>query len=357
MPYEGKGRKGILLVCDQPTDYDDELGSIFNGKGADYLRDILDDLGIEMERDCWMTNSIICHNGSSKAPDTKQITYCHPNLAATIRELQPKVVVAMGYAALKSILMGKWDRVDSIEKWLGWKIPLEDFWLCPTWFPNWVKNSKDRVMQEMFVQHLEQAVTIKEDPPKQPDWENRVTLLYDDNEAARALKELHKNSEWIAVDYETNCLKPEYPESEIVSCAASNGDLTISYLWQGEAIEATSKLLKSKKTFKIAANLKMEERWTRNKLGHGVRNWGWDTMIAAHCLDNRPGICGLKFQSLVNLGVPSYNERIEPYLRGSGWYNRIHHIETRELLVYGGMDALLEYELAMKQMEQMGYFD
>jgi hypothetical protein len=92
--------------------------------------------------------------------------------------------------------------------------------------------------------------------------------------------------------------------------------------------------------------------------GHGVNNWQWDTMLATHCLDNRPGICSLKFQALVQMGVPVYNKHIEPMLASyKGPYNRIREIEMGSLLYYGGMDALLEWKLAMKQRKEMGYAD
>jgi hypothetical protein len=78
-------------------------------------------------------------------------------------------------------------------------------------------------------------------------------------------------------------------------------------------------------------------------------------MLAAHCLDNRPGICSLKFQAFINLGVPSYNERIAPYLEAShGPYNRIHEILLDDLLHYNGIDSLLEVKLAQYQRRKMG---
>jgi hypothetical protein len=160
----------------------------------------------------------------------------------------------------------------------------------------------------------------------------------------------------VAVDYETNCIKPEWPKARLVSCAVSNGERTISYPWTEKTKTATGILLHSSSTQKIASNLKMEERWTIKEFGHGVINWGWDTMLAAHCLDNRTGICSLKFQALVQFGLPNYNLHIEPYLKSShGPYNRITEIDLRQLLLYGGMDAILEYLLAMKQRKAMGF--
>jgi hypothetical protein len=159
---------------------------------------------------------------------------------------------------------------------------------------------------------------------------------------------------WLALDYETNCLKPEYPDARIVSCAFANEHGVISYPWSPVAADATSRALRSKRTRKVASNLKFEERWTRKHLGHGVTNWGWDTMLAAHCLDNRPDICSIKFQALVKLGVPAYNKSIEPYLLSrSGPYNRIAEVELSRLLFYGGQDAWLELLVAQMQRKEL----
>jgi hypothetical protein len=213
---------------------------------------------------------------------------------------------------------------------------------------------KNELMGRNFVSDLRRAFEIDEDPPRQPDRKGQIEILYDEDRICSALRTFDRESDWIAIDYETNCLKPDYPKSQIISCAVSDGKRTISYLWRGKAIEFTGHLLRSKHTCKIASNLKFEERWTLAKFGHGVSRWGWDTMIAAHCLDNRPSITSIKFQSFVKLGVPSYNEHIAPFLIGQGWYNRIDQIDVDQLLLYGGIDAILEYKVAMLQRKEMG---
>jgi hypothetical protein len=106
---------------------------------------------------------------------------------------------------------------------------------------------------------------------------------------------------------------------------------------------------------KIAANAKFEERWTRKTFGHGINKWDFDTMLAAHLLDNKPGVCGLKFQAFVKLGQESYNDHIEPYLKadGSNEENRIKEIAIKELLIYNGLDSLLEWKLAKIQKREI----
>jgi hypothetical protein len=133
--------------------------------------------------------------------------------------------------------------------------------------------------------------------------------------------------------------------------------VTIAFPWRGKAREAMGELIRSPVP-KIAQNLKFEQRWTMKEFGHGVRNWCWDTMLAAHTMDNREGICGLKFQAFALLGYPSYNDSVEPFLsagKGSRGKNKILEADKFEVLRYNGLDAMLEFRLAVKQIQLLGW--
>jgi hypothetical protein len=58
----------------------------------------------------------------------------------------------------------------------------------------------------------------------------------------------------------------------------------------------------------------------------------------------------------VSLGQAVYDDQVKPYLKSSspGKRNRIKEFPLKDLLLYNGMDALLEYKLAQRQMRQMG---
>lgn len=359
MPVSGDGARKVLVVGEAPGATEDDQNRPFVGKAGQRLRETLGSLGVRLDRDAWTTNSLICRPPENAKPESKQIAYCRPNLLKAIETYEPQVIVTLGHSALVSVLGPYWKSdIGSMERWAGWTIPLEKHWVVPTYHPSFLLRMENSLLDRLFSDHLEAAFAIDEAPPKQPDWRGGIEILYDEDEVFEALTEIDDCSEWVAVDYETNCLKPEYPKAKIWSCAVSNGSRTVSYPWVGGNITVTGEFLRSKRTRKIASNLKMEERWTLKTFGHGVRRWGWDTMLAAHCLDNRQGICSLKFQSLVKMGVPLYNTTVEPYLEShDGPYNRIHEIETATLLTYGGMDAILEWALAMKQRKEMGYGD
>jgi hypothetical protein len=82
-------------------------------------------------------------------------------------------------------------------------------------------------------------------------------------------------------------------------------------------------------------------------------------MLAAHILDNRRGVCSLKFQTYINFGVVGYDDFTAPFLKGadaknSNSMNKIRDIwqdrnGREKLLKYCGLDSLFTYRLAVKQ--------
>ncbi len=79
-------------------------------------------------------------------------------------------------------------------------------------------------------------------------------------------------------------------------------------------------------------------------------------MLAAHVLDNRQAICGLKFQAFVQLGAEAYDEHIQQFLKArKGKKTNLvkDEVDLRQLLTYCGTDTLLEYLLAETQVSQM----
>ena len=91
-------------------------------------------------------------------------------------------------------------------------------------------------------------------------------------------------------------------------------------------------------------------------MGVAVKGWLWCTMLAAHYLDNRPGITSIKFQGYIRLGIGEYNKWAEPFLHAkrANDLNRITEAPVGDVLRYNGVDSWLEYTVAMEQMKEMG---
>lgn len=363
MPATGEGRKKILVLAEAPGAEEDRRNIQLIGKAGKRLRRSLRKLKISLDRDCWKTNSIICRREENKTPEDYMIEACRPNLIKTIKKYNPNLILLLGGVALKSLLPVVWDKdVGAAGRWGGYCIPCQELnvWIVATYHPSFLLRKHDVVLDKIFQRHLRLMLGKYKNKPWQqhPNYEDHIEIIMRPSRAAKFIKNMIKKGGVVAFDYEANCLKPEWEKSEIITCSVCwNGKKTIAYPFTAEAIEATDLLLKSSSTQKIASNLKFEDRWSRAKFGHPVRNWYWDTMLAAHVLNNTPDTTSIKFQGFVRLGMKPWDTHIEPYLKSgkSSPYNRIKELDMKDLLLYNGLDSFIEYKVAMEQIKQFRY--
>lgn len=367
MPVTGQGKRGILICAEAPGKNEDDQGKQLVGESGQIVEASLRKCGIDLRRDCWLTNAVICRpttaGGSNRTPTDKELSYCQPNIIKTIKQLNPQTIILLGGPAIKSVIEPLWSDKNgfAVERWTGWTIPSQQLnaWICPTYHPAFLiyEKKKSAIPQLFFDRHIQAAVTKTERPWQAvPDYKSKIDIIFSDKEAAERIMLFTECSEGpLSFDYETNMIKPDHRLAQILCCTISSSKRAIAYPWHGRAIPATQKFLQSNVP-KIAANLKFEERWTHRMFGHGVNNWVFDTMIAAHLLDCRRGVTGLKFQALVELGCPEYNHAVKPYMEGYGSNvpNRLKDVPMRDLLLYCGMDGLLEHKLAVIQMKKLG---
>lgn len=365
MGVSGKGKKKILIVGEAPGADEDSQGKPFVGKSGQLLQETLLKLGIEFRRDCWITNALICRPKSNKIEDNKVIDYCRPNLMDTIKRLQPEIIIPLGYTAVKSLIGWLWkDDPKTIGRWVGWKIPNQrlNCWICPTWHPSALLRNESKFKQSdpmkiHWENHLKEAVSLVGRPYETiPNYKKNIHLIYDHKEACSAINEWIDIDHPIAFDYESTTLKPDGKYAKLLCCSLSDGETSIAFPWHGMAITEMKDFLRSK-TPKISHNAKHEARWTRKEFGCSVRNFAWDSMLAAHTLDNRHGVCGLKFLSFTMLGQESYDDEVETYKssEGGNTQNTLHKFPVDKLLTYCALDSLLTHKIATIQMKELGY--
>lgn len=361
MEPTGSGKYRVLFVGESPGETEDKQGRQFIGDSGKILRKVMKEIGYGLD-DCWTTNSVICHPPKNKI-EPYMISCCRPSLIKTIEKLRPNVIVTLGLSALESILKDIWARdVGSISRWVGWNIPLAEYnaWLCPTYHSAYLlRREKDVILRNVFKNHLEKAMSLKNTTPKPiliKDLENKIEIVKSTGQAKKLLLQLAQKQGFLAWDYETTGLKPDRPEQRLKSVSfCLNGRKTFAFLLKPSLFEYLSPVLKNPRLKKVASNLKFEERWTISKLGHKVKGWHWDTMLVAHCIDNRPQITSVKFQAFVLFGIADYDSHIKPYLKAktANGLNRIDEIGTDDILMYNGLDSLIEFMVMERQKETM----
>jgi len=363
MPPSGKGKKGILVIAEAPGSQEDHEGTQLIGAAGKRLRRLLNQLNISLDDDCWKTNAVCCrpigNRDQNVKPLPKQIEACRPTVLKAIHNYKPKVIILLGESAVASLIGWLWKSdVGPIGRWTGWRIPCRQFncWIIPTWHPSYLLRMEAPALEVLMQQHLETAVSAakaKRPFEKAHIYNPSVRTIIDPNEAAEAVDHIAGQGKLIAFDFETNCLKPEHPQARILSCGISNGYMTVAFPWVGRAVSATKALLQSDIP-KTNHNMKFEERWARLHAGGPVRNWRWCSMLTAHCLDNRQGVCSLKFQAFARLGIGDYDSHVGKYKEsGPDGLNKMDRLELRDLLQYNGMDAIVAWELARLQMKEL----
>lgn len=353
MPPAGRNRKKILVVGEVPSEEADAKGTPFHGTERRRLQQAM--RGVDLDRDCLTTNALICRPpGGRGKKDERAVEFCRPNAVAAFKTSDAAVVVLLGERAVRSFVGWLWkEEVKGVPRWAGRAIPSRQLnaWVCPTYSPAYVLEQDNPVVSRLFDRHIGAACRLAEKgrpyPDGPPDWRKDVKLVYSGAGAARLIERMRKAGRPVAWDIETNMLKPDDSRREVVCASVSDGKRTAAFPWSAKAAEALAVLLADPKVPKIGYNLKFEDRWAR-AMGWEVNNWAWDGMLAAHALDNRRGTKSLKFQAFVNFGLPEYDAHVHKYLEGEedGGYspNRIDQVATDDLLLYCGMDSLLEWK-------------
>ena len=107
----GAGPKNarILMIGEQPGDYEDVAGKPFVGPAGKMLDRALDDAGINRE-EVYVTNAVKHFKWEPRGkrrihqkPSARDIAACRPWMEAELRLVQPKLVVCLGSTAAQAI--------------------------------------------------------------------------------------------------------------------------------------------------------------------------------------------------------------------------------------------------------------
>lgn len=356
----GGFKKGIINVVSTPTETEDRQGKPFEGSRYKLLEKLYARNKISLREDCLNTYAVRC---STHSPKSYSIDCCRRHLIKLIEKEKPRIVFLYGYEAIYAIIGQRWKKDIGFTteyqkqtggKWQGYIIPDQDLrcWLVPVFDIDFLNDKQGGVEQVLFEQNIKQAFEkltvpfLKFEPPV-------VEYLTEDK--LHILNTIDTDS---AFDYETTGIKP-YAKGHRIVCASiaygSHNVYTFLLPKTREKRKPFINFLKREDIKKVAQNLKYEDTWSNVRLKTTVKEWEWDTMLASHIIDNRPGIAGLKFQSYVRFGIIDYDSDVEPYLKSiedknGNSHNRIMELleteeGTKKLLTYCAWDSILEYRL------------
>jgi len=337
----------IMLVLTRPTQDEYAERTPLVGYKYEILEYLISDLKLPRNQ-ISITYAVQCMG--AKQEDS---VFCCANVIRDIKKVKPKVVLLLGTSAINSIVGTYTPKNVAPLKLVGNIIPIPALgcYVIPTYN---VSDMGKKYIENIMNSHFQKALTYLNVPFKYETVENlqkQIDVILDTKKALKQLKEINRQKGISAFDYETTGLKPESPLQRVWSMSIYFKGKTIAFKYEDILFEEWCKYLANQNIKKIASNLKFEERWSICKFNTPVANWYWDTMLESFLSTNMVGTASVKLLGFLYFGLGTYDSHISPYLQAPtpNSLNRINELDIEELLIYNGVDSLLEYKVAKHQ--------
>jgi uracil-DNA glycosylase family 4 len=383
MQHSGNGKRRILIIAEHPSATEDDVGEFSVDDAGNMLRRELDELGIDLDEDCWSTKAVICRTPKNREPTDMEMRCCRPRWQQLIRELNPQFIWLLGDSAVDTYFTGRFEsKYVGLAKWRRYCIPdhLHNTWVTCTFDPSYVLRAgrkyktthgkgekhtfdpdavpdKDGIIPTIFKKDLKwMTACLKRKPPQRDKIDRRVRVLTNYDQIVEKLIDLQDCT--LIIDYETSSTKPYKIGNRIYvvgfKVLGSNCAYAFPLQWpmhwsveQQYVLEQYwCKVLKNPMIRKVAHNMKFEDAWSRVLLKQEVVGWHADTMLMVHTLDVREKLSGLKAQVFLRWGEV-YDDDIRPYIESEGadGFNRLAEYPLEGVLKYCGLDCHFEEQI------------
>ena len=126
----GNPNADLMFVGEAPGRDEDIQGIPFVGRAGQKLTQIIEAIGLKRE-DVYIANVIKCRPPENRNPEPDEVEQCEPFLFRQVDTIRPKVIVALGTFAAKSLLKS----TDSISRLRGRVYDYRGAKLIPTFHP------------------------------------------------------------------------------------------------------------------------------------------------------------------------------------------------------------------------------
>ena len=135
----GNPNADLMFVGEAPGADEDEQGIPFVGRAGQLLTKMIAAMGFDRDQ-VYIANVIKCRPPQNRPPEADEIASCEPFLFRQIDAIRPKVIVALGSFAAKTLLRSE----QSISRLRGSVYDFRGAKLVPTFHPSFLLRSPDR---------------------------------------------------------------------------------------------------------------------------------------------------------------------------------------------------------------------
>ena len=100
----GNADAAIVIIIDAPDNESSSAGLPITGHSAIVLDELLAAVGINKNRDCFITTALKCPASSNQKPLAAELNACEPLLIKQLEIIKPKLIICAGQAAAHLLL-------------------------------------------------------------------------------------------------------------------------------------------------------------------------------------------------------------------------------------------------------------
>lgn len=144
----------LMIIGEGPGEQEDLKGEPFVGKAGALLSKILDSVGIDREKEVYITNTVKCRPPNNRTPLNTEIERCLAHLQYQIQTVQPKILILLGSPALKTVLGSSYTITKSRGKWFKAQVNYmqDPLYIIPLFHPAYLlRNASKEVGQPKWL--------------------------------------------------------------------------------------------------------------------------------------------------------------------------------------------------------------
>lgn len=326
---EGPGRAALAIVGEAPGAVELRLGRPFVGPSGQLLERALAEAGLRRE-EVHVTNACLCDPGGT--PKATNYMSCRPRLIEELKTVQPRVVLAVGNIATRTLLRGE-KRITQVR---GDIIQNQELGVpvVPTYHPAAVLRTPS--LWQDFLRDVKKAANIS----RGASITVRPEVSYRVIEGPEELEEL-LDSRLVALDTETRS-----DGSLLCLGMAARPDRVLIAYPEKIRSDVLRRIFETKTI--VAHNWKFDQKVLAGYGALDMRPKFEDTMLMAYSLDERRGKHGLKYLSREYLGVPDYTREVNPYM------DAMENCPPEALHRYNALDVSNTLQLYHELSSKMG---
>jgi uracil-DNA glycosylase family 4 len=335
--------KGVMLVGEAPGETEIIIKRPFVGSSGKLLWRLLNGVGINKD-DLVITNVVACRPPDNRTPSSAEMSYCSNRLMMEIAQVKPKLIVALGEPAMKTLT----DQT-GIQKKRGEIFPLSPTWnhkcdvLCVL-HPSFVMRQRQWIQTTAkdlkLISDCQEGVMVKNDYTRPP-----FVLQPTATDLSAMLSKMSKAI--TAVDIETPS-ELDILTASVIGIAFYAGDEAVGLDFTSKYDSDVWNVVKHFQEDNQAKKCTQNGQFDWGVLeSNGIKSQGmvFDTLLAEHTMNSDlPG--NLDFLRGRYTKIKSYKPDAKAMKRIANW-------SESERLEYNCWDVVATWEVMQGQKKQM----